>query len=233
MKKGIIFTASLLVTAGAFAQGTVNVNNFQSGSLRAPVYGPELGNSQTQIKGQGPAPSIPAGATVYTGQLLAGTGFTVSIWGIGSASYTGPGSLQLMATTTFRTGTGAGLLNTAGFPAGNFIIPVAQAPADGTIATAGSKVTLQLRAWQTIGNDPNNAAVNNWANALAMQASNPAGSSDAFSPPPDVGGAGQPPAGPPIFTGLTSFNIYTVPEPSLIALGALGLGALLLRRRKA
>ena len=35
-----------------------------------------------------------------------------------------------------------------------------------------------------------------------------------------------------ILTGLQSFGLYVVPEPSIIALGALGLGALVLRRRK-
>ena len=33
-------------------------------------------------------------------------------------------------------------------------------------------------------------------------------------------------------SGLQSFGLYIVPEPSVVALGALGLGALLLRRRK-
>jgi hypothetical protein len=36
----------------------------------------------------------------------------------------------------------------------------------------------------------------------------------------------------PQTTGIRSFQLTVVPEPSLIALGALGLGALLLRRRK-
>jgi hypothetical protein len=42
--------------------------------------------------------------------------------------------------------------------------------------------------------------------------------------------AGQ--QGPPNTDGIRSFQLTIVPEPSLIALGVLGLGALLLRRRK-
>jgi len=36
---------------------------------------------------------------------------------------------------------------------------------------------------------------------------------------------------PPNMVGLTSFSLQAVPEPSTIALGVLGIGALLLRRR--
>jgi len=43
----------------------------------------------------------------------------------------------------------------------------------------------------------------------------------------------EPPATPPALTGLTAFAVLPgVPEPSTIAIGALGLAALLLRRRK-
>ena len=39
--------------------------------------------------------------------------------------------------------------------------------------------------------------------------------------------------GTPLQTdGIRSFQLTQVPEPSLLALGALGLGALLLRRRR-
>jgi len=37
---------------------------------------------------------------------------------------------------------------------------------------------------------------------------------------------------PPNLAGLTGFTLVNVPEPSTIALGVLGLGALLIRRRK-
>lgn len=47
-----------------------------------------------------------------------------------------------------------------------------------------------------------------------------------------TGGAGSPPSLPANMVGATSFAIPTVPEPTTLALGALSLGALMLRRRK-
>jgi len=48
-----------------------------------------------------------------------------------------------------------------------------------------------------------------------------------------TGGAGVPPSTPTPLTGLASFEIATIiPEPSIAALGLLGAGLLLLRRKK-
>jgi len=47
-----------------------------------------------------------------------------------------------------------------------------------------------------------------------------------------TGGSGTPPSLPANMVGLTSFTIPVVPEPTTIALGAIGIGALMLRRRK-
>lgn len=47
-----------------------------------------------------------------------------------------------------------------------------------------------------------------------------------------LGGGGVPPAPAAALAGLATFNLTAVPEPSTIALGALGVAALLLRRRK-
>lgn len=80
----------------------------------------------------------------------------------------------------------------------------------------GATVTLQIRAWAT-------ASGNSW------EAASIKGESVAFQ---FVLGSG-PPATPPNLTPLHGTAITLVPEPSSIALGLLGLGALaLIRRRK-
>jgi len=87
----------------------------------------------------------------------------------------------------------------------------------------GDKVTLQVRVWDsTFGADYATASA-----AVGAQV----GSSSLFSytiPQPT-----DPPAAL-LMTGLQAFQLKTVsavPEPSTLALGALGLGAMLLRRR--
>lgn len=47
-----------------------------------------------------------------------------------------------------------------------------------------------------------------------------------------TGGAGNPPSAPAALTGLNGLTYDPVPEPSTIALGILGAGLLLWRRRK-
>lgn len=80
---------------------------------------------------------------------------------------------------------------------------------------AGTPVTLVLRAFE--GAD--------WDSSAALFR----GESDRFTVTPSV--APNPPAN---LTGLgnTPITVAAIPEPSTIALGVLGLGALLLRRRK-
>jgi hypothetical protein len=41
----------------------------------------------------------------------------------------------------------------------------------------------------------------------------------------------EPPATPAAMTAMTAFSVAPVPEPSILALGVLGMGALMLRRR--
>lgn len=212
MKKVIIITASLLCAVGVFAQGTVVFNNIVGGQVRAPVFGPELGNPFLAKQGNRAADAPPVGGTqTYTGALLSGTGFTAELWGgpLGTAE----GSL-LPATPqkTFRTGTAAGFVNAAA--------PLAS-------ATLGNvpmgRATLQLRAWDNMG-----GSILLWSQVLAND-SIPRGVSALFSPIAVVGEGVNP---SPNLVGLESFNIHQVPEPSVIALGLLGIGALLMFRRR-
>jgi hypothetical protein len=67
-----------------------------------------------------------------------------------------------------------------------------------------------------------------WSGAATFEAASIKGVSSPFTV--TLGGAGEPPSTPANLIGLTSFTL--VPEPSVLALGALGAAALLLRRRK-
>lgn len=113
------------------------------------------------------------------------------------------------AAVPFRTGAGAGYWNPVG-------------GADRTTSVApGAAVTLTVKAWEASGGA---------TYAAAVAAGAKAGSSEAFTV--TTGGAGSPPSLPANLVGLKSFSLTQVPEPTTLALGALGAAALLFRRRK-
>jgi len=217
MKKVFLIASALLCTYGVFGQGTVVFNNRVTGTFSggqaaviAPIYGVDPNDNRPKTGNT--AAGIPAGSTTYGGAGLMGTGFTIQLWGIGSASYHTDLDLQVVpgSTSSFRTTTsGAGLI-LAGLTVG-----VSGAPADST-------AVLQVRAWDNKG-----GTITSWDQVLL----NPTiahGQSGNITSFPLGGGTTQ----PPNMVGLQSFQLFTVPEPSTIALGlAGGLGLLFLRRR--
>jgi hypothetical protein len=133
------------------------------------------------------------------------TGFTAQLYG-GPAGTAIDKLVALTPSTTFRTGNAAGYVN----------------PVDVTVTgvAAGATATLVMRAFN--GTDYNSA------NSTIK------GQSGTFNVA--LGGGTLPPAN---LTGLTAFSLAggtttppVVPEPSTIALGALGAAVLLFRRRK-
>lgn len=218
MKKNTIIAALLLACAvGAFGQGQIifgnRVGNVPANTVFAPVYGVVPTRPSTQLRGQA---NTNGGTIDYTGApLLTGTGFTAALFG-GLAPITDETSpsLALVATAIFRP---------VGTLGGFIITPTGPAPGvPGVAGDSNDRATLQLRAW-----DNNGGAIATWAAALA----NPQfahGSSALFTVQAPLGANNT---APPNLIGLTSFNLV-VPEPGVIALGVLGLGALLLRRRK-
>lgn len=211
MKRTLLTIALLATAVASYAQGTLQIGNNFTGVFRAPIYDRETADPFRSQSGQS-ALGNPTGGTVYTGALLAGTGFTFALFA-GPAG-TAESALQLVTTTTFRPGTA--------LPAGTIFtqtLPINGVP-------SGSSAALQVRVWDNLG-----GTVGSWAEVLA----NPQvarGQTPVFASAP-LGGpdpGGGPPITPPAMTGWTSFNIAQVPEPSVIALGVLGLGALLLRR---
>jgi len=126
--------------------------------------------------------------------------------------YAGPSASALAAIGApipFRTGAAAGYwtAQTASIP---------------TVAP-GANASVQVRAW---------AAASGATYEAALASGGGFGQSEILSVV--TGGAGVPPSLPANLAGLASFAIGggVIPEPSILALGALGGLALLLRRRK-
>jgi len=206
MKKTLAITLlAVAVAYGVQAQGTVTFNNRVAGVNFSAIYG--LGaNAATSLQGNATTNPVSPGAIDYTGYpLLSGAGFTAQLFG--GPQGTAEGSLTpVLPTTTFRTGAAAGFVN----------------PVTGTVqgVLENGNATLQLRVWDNAG-----GTITSWAQVLP---NTPHGVSPTFN----VNGLGGIFTTAPNIAGLQSFNLFAVPEPSVIALGLLGVGALLLRRRK-
>lgn len=216
MKKTIALAAVLLGSAAVsslFAQGQILWGNQFTGALVAGVYSPEPANPMLQLTGN-PANGTPPGNTVYTGVPLLGTGFTMGLF-LGNSPTDARAQTEALATAPFRT-TAA----TAGFM-------FAQEYRDPTRVPGTTGVNAQFRAW-----DNRMGTVTSWAQVMAGGGLIAGGSGDPFQVGPLGGTVGPDNFPVPSTLGARSFNLTVVPEPSLIALGALGLGALLLRRRK-
>jgi len=140
--------------------------------------------------------------STFSAQLL----WSATAGGTFVAATLGDGSAA--AAAVFRDGTGAGFWN-AGSDTGRKVG-----------VAAGAAVFLKVQAWDNTG-------------GATFATSNTKGESAVFSV--TTGGAGDPPSLPADLTTFTSFKVSAgtvIPEPSTIALGLLGAGALLLRRRK-
>jgi hypothetical protein len=92
-----------------------------------------------------------------------------------------------------------------------------------------SSANLLVRAWSTAAGSflaaKNDSGINNWQYGEQAFASKALGGTNPNPPPPSFFTPDMAP-----FTGFEMET--TIPEPSTFALGALGIGALLLRRRK-
>lgn len=222
MKRFLSFTATLLCATSAFAQGTVFFNNKVGTILRAPFYGCDPVHPFEEKHGN-TADGIPAGTQVYGGAPLAGTGFTVQLWGKVGAGVPFD-SLELLATTTFRTGAAAGFVNTASLPGGSSDISVPNAPLTGTPLNG----TFQIRVWDNLG-----GSVTTWDQVIG----NPGvvrGFTEVVTAGP-LGGTGTPPATSAILIGITSFELFSstcIPEPSSVALALCSASAVFLLRRR-
>lgn len=143
-----------------------------------------------------------------TGAKLDGTAYLAQLWG-------GPAGGTLAASgdaVPFRSGAGAGYWN-AGANSARSIGGVPE----------GANADLEVRVWAKAVGDT-------WEQAVAAKMD---GYGTSAKLTIKTGGAPGSTVLPADLVGLTSFAITpVVPEPSVLALGALGAGLLLLRRKK-
>jgi len=234
MKKILLVSAALMLAHVAFPQGQVNFDNrFNAsgtpgafpGVVVAPFYNQDP-SKPTENKQGNTSAGIPAGSTVYAGPLLFNDAthiYTAQLWALNTAQVSGTdanNNLQLAGTTTMRS-------NTSGTSAGRV---ASGAPAVvNSVIDANGRATFQVRVWDSRG-----GTITTWDQVLLPQNNDVArGYSTLFASPYELGGFGSPPSSAPNLEGLQSFQLFVVPEPSVIALGVLGAGCLfLLRRRK-
>lgn len=208
MKKLVLTALAATCAVSVFAQGTVIFNNRITGTLVTYVYS----GGTTQLRGNS-ATDTPAGTFDWTGfTKLSGAGYSAQLLAAPGAGVAENLLVAANPVTTFRTGAAAG--NVAGTTA-----------TLGNVAPDAAVATLMMVAWENPGN-----AYPTWAQAqVAWQAGLiQAGTSGAFN----VNAIGGSLNGAPALTGLVSFNIYPVPEPSTMALAGLGAAAMLIFRRR-
>jgi hypothetical protein len=230
MRKNLLVAALLISAGGAFGQGTVLFSNRvtsdtppQQPTIVSPFFDqdptcptcPKIGNPGTDWNGtNGPTPA-PVGTQVYAGAPLRGTGFTVTLW---AANVNQPDDqLQLISTTQMSTRTPANFAGFLGQPTVNPAVP-------GVVGNTSDRAKFEIRVWDNKG-----GTITTWAQVLADNSIRRGLSG--ILPIDQTLGVGS--TAPASLANLRSFQLFIVPEPSVIALGVLGAGCLfLLRRRK-
>jgi hypothetical protein len=165
-------------------------------------------HAQGTLVGANFAPGVDAPVTnamVNPAVRAAGSAFNAQLY-IGPAGTTSSGLL-----TTNGVG-GAPIPFQSGAGAGYFL--GGQRTIEGF--AAASTITVQVRAWAT-------------ANGASWEAAGPLARGESNLIQVTLGGGALPPAN---LLGLQGFAVGVVPEPSSIALGLLGLGAIVLFRRR-
>jgi len=206
LKKFIVTMALVGVTAASYGQGTVNF---------------ETANIGAGARIMQPDKTTPAFGNGWFAQLYAAAGSAAAETAL--AKVGNPVNLRGASATS----TVAGYVQTFGATSkGVDVDPVVV-----VTPTAGGPATVQLRAWnsgfdtyelaEAAGKLPGAAATTQWGKSAPITIA-------------ATGGGGSPPGLPADLTGLglTQLQGAIVPEPTTIALGALGAAALLFARRR-
>jgi len=186
--------------ASGHAQGTVVFNNQLPGTLVTHVY--LAGQFSGPVAGNGPD-DTPSGTTNYRDAEgpLEGSGWSAQIWAAAGANQAESSLQPASPITSFLMGTQAG-----------FFVPViaslAGVPVDAPVAT------LAVRVWDNRG-----GTITSWRMAYGFALT---GESPLFNVFNIGGGINEPPP----LTGLQSFSISDIPEPSTLAFAVLGSAVL-------
>jgi hypothetical protein len=206
MKSILLGFFSIVIPVASLAQGTVIFNNNIPGTLVTHVY--TAGVFQGPTAGNGPN-DTPPGTTDYAdGVPISGSGYDAQIWAAPGANQPESSLQPASPITTFGTGSNAG-----------FFVPTTA-----TLSGVPGSIpaTLVVRVWNNDG-----GSVNNWQAAVSFGLLN--GESPLFN----VQATGGPLNPAPVLTGLQSFSIASIPEPSIFSLTCLGAAVLVLLQGRA
>jgi hypothetical protein len=212
MKTSLMVPLLVIIAWTAFSQARVEFYNHVPNDVVTHIYGPLSSDPGFSQVGNG-SDDTPPGQRNWRGFPLVGAGGAEGPFGgattlaqlLGAFGANQPESSLLPAfpTTTFQTGAAAGFVYGAATTFNN--IP---------FFDSSERATIQMVAWDnTSGLYPTWAqAAPAWQEGLIA-----AGKSRPINVP------GTSPLGPdPTLTGLESFNLYYIPEPSTFALTGLG-----------
>jgi hypothetical protein len=216
MKKALLPFVLSLAALAAHGQGIAYFgNNFGKTTWRAPIYGPEPSNPGLSITGQSSL-GVPVGPTVYTGSLLQGNGWDMTLYA-GPTTATSYLQMTLEATLNFST-----VAQLAGMGTSITTVQVPGVPG----GLGGQSANFQVFAWNNGGGTVNDlpTALFDWYEGII-----PLGCSPIETTTAALGGGTI--LGPD--TEFDSFNVYyNTPEPTALALAGLGVGVALIVRRK-
>ena len=202
MKKALIALAAIATSASALAQGTIT---FFNNNIINPANGQtyRAGIFQDNVIG---TKGDPKGDST----VGAGAGITAGL-------FLATDLANPLATVTFRT------------TSAQEVFAITQDVVVPGIAPGGT-ANLAVRAWSTAAGSYaaafGDSGANAWQYGEQLFTSKALGGTNPNPPPPSFFTPDMAP-----FTGF-EMDTSVVPEPSTFALGALGLGALLIRRRK-
>jgi hypothetical protein len=178
----------------------------------ATVYAQGTVNFQTQVSGSFSAPVRYQGYSMDPAAPLATSGADGQLWGQLYAGPSGGALTAIGAPVEFRSDAGRGFITAGG------AVPIPG-------VAGGSPAQVKLVAWhKSLGSDYTAAVAANMGGV---------GESAVIT----VAATGNPAAVPPTtaanLVGLAGFSVTPlIPEPSIAALGLLGAGLLLIRRKK-